>query len=85
MGALLLASLHAGAQPLAVPEPIALAMPVQCELAVSCWVANYVDVDPGEGVADFRCGPRTYGYPYLGYFARPYFYRWQWRGGRRHW
>jgi hypothetical protein len=31
------------------------------------------------------CGPRHYGYRYSGYFARPYFYRWQWRGGRRHW
>lgn len=28
-------------------------------------------------------GPRHYGYGYPGYFARPYFYRWQWR--RRHW
>lgn len=31
------------------------------------------------------CGARYYGYGYPGYFARPYFYRWQWRGARRHW
>jgi hypothetical protein len=30
------------------------------------------------------CGPRYYGYGYPGYFARPYFYRWPWRG-RRYW
>jgi hypothetical protein len=24
------------------------------------------------------------GYNYPGYFAAPYYYRWQWRG-RRHW
>ena len=29
------------------------------------------------------CGTRYYGYGYPGYFAKPYFYRWQWRG-RRH-
>jgi hypothetical protein len=42
---------------------------------------NVVDY-PGHGC----CGPRYYAwsYGYPGYFAAPY-YRWQWRGGRRHW
>jgi hypothetical protein len=39
------------------------------------------------GAYDYGCcGSRPFvlGYNYPGYFAAPYYYRWQWRG-RRHW
>ncbi len=35
-------------------------LPARCQLRETCWVVNYVDVDPGPGARDFRCGPRTY-------------------------
>jgi hypothetical protein len=37
-----------------------LALPLDCRLGETCWVANYVDVDPSGAAKDFRCGPRTY-------------------------
>ncbi len=42
------------------PAPFQLALPLACRLGESCWVANYVDVDPGEAAQDFRCRGRTY-------------------------
>jgi murein DD-endopeptidase MepM/ murein hydrolase activator NlpD len=37
-----------------------LSLPLDCRLGVSCWVANYVDVDPSGAAQDFLCRPRTY-------------------------
>jgi murein DD-endopeptidase MepM/ murein hydrolase activator NlpD len=37
-----------------------LAIPLDCRLGETCWVANYVNVDPSGAAKDFRCGPRTY-------------------------
>ena len=37
-----------------------LDLPLVCRLGETCWVANYMDVDPSEAVRDFRCGPRSY-------------------------
>jgi hypothetical protein len=37
-----------------------LGLPLLCTLGETCWVANYVDVDPTEATRDFRCQPRTY-------------------------
>ncbi len=37
-----------------------LGLPLTCTLGETCWVANYVDVDPTTGARDFRCQPRTY-------------------------
>ena len=37
-----------------------LSLPVRCVLGESCWLANYVDVDPTQAARDFRCGARTY-------------------------
>lgn len=35
--------------------------PVACELGKNCWVMNYLDTDPTEGLSkDFACGPRSY-------------------------
>lgn len=36
-------------------------LPVDCTLGEDCWVANYVDVNPKEGLAeDLRCNNKTY-------------------------
>jgi len=37
-----------------------LGLPLLCTLGETCWVANYVDVDPTEAARDFRCRLRTY-------------------------
>lgn len=37
-----------------------LTFPVDCELGVSCVIQQYVDRDPGQGTADYTCGPLTY-------------------------
>lgn len=36
------------------------ALPIDCELGKSCFVQNYVDVDPGPGRLDYACGQATY-------------------------
>jgi hypothetical protein len=41
-------------------ETDGLTLPLRCVLGESCWVANYVDVDPTPDAKDFRCRPRTY-------------------------
>lgn len=45
------------------PPPLdapALGLPLECRLGQTCWVANYVDVDPATSARDFRCHTRTY-------------------------
>jgi len=37
-----------------------LGLPLVCQLSETCWVANYVDVDPTEAARDFRCKSRSY-------------------------
>lgn len=56
---ILLAGVLAGAAPVEI-QPIALDLPIACRLGKNCWVANYVDVDPGNAEKDFRCEARTY-------------------------
>jgi murein DD-endopeptidase MepM/ murein hydrolase activator NlpD len=41
-------------------SPPRLMLPVDCEIGTACFVQNHVDVDPGPGVLDHRCGARTY-------------------------
>ena len=41
-------------------NPPGLDLPLVCRLGETCWVANYVDVDPTEAVRDFHCGARSY-------------------------
>ena len=36
------------------------AMPIDCKLGETCWIANYVDVDPTSGVKDFKCNDKSY-------------------------
>jgi hypothetical protein len=54
---LLLAPMSAAAQAQTAPE---LALPLACVLGKDCFVQQYVDVDPGDGVKDYRCGIATY-------------------------
>lgn len=41
-------------------DALALGLPLDCRLGETCWVANYVDVDPATTAHDFRCHTRTY-------------------------
>lgn len=54
--ALVLNPLAAAAQ--APPPPLVL--PLACEINKTCFVQNYVDVDPGPDAKDFTCGTRSY-------------------------
>lgn len=55
----LLAHGPVGAEPAASAD-LRLALPIDCAVGVDCWVANYVDRDPGAGATDYACGPLTY-------------------------
>jgi hypothetical protein len=33
-----------------------LGMPLDCILGDTCFIENYPDIDPGDGVSDYRCG-----------------------------
>jgi len=37
--------------------------PLKCALGSSCWIVNYVDMLPGQGVMDYMCGDATYDAP----------------------
>ena len=43
-----------------VLDPLEFGLPLECRLGETCWVANYVDVDPAKTARDFRCHARTY-------------------------
>lgn len=58
--AVLLASATEHAHNPPVLAPLALGLPLECQLGETCWVANYVDVDPTTTAHDFRCHARTY-------------------------
>ena len=51
------------ARPAEGPPPLSLEMPVRCIPAKTCWVVNYVDLDPSDGVRDYACGTATYNVP----------------------
>ena len=55
--AALAAHLAAGA---AAGQGLPLALPIDCTLGRDCYIQQYVDRDPGPGVADFTCGPLSY-------------------------
>ena len=44
--------------PQAAPEP-ALSLPVACVPGKTCWIAQFVDLDPGPGVRDYMCAGRA--------------------------
>jgi peptidase M23-like protein len=37
-----------------------LSLPIACTLGKDCFVQNYVDVQPGPGIKDYRCGQAAY-------------------------
>lgn len=41
-------------------KPLRLSLPLDCELGETCFLQNYVDVDPGPGRRDYACGQATY-------------------------
>lgn len=47
-------------EPRGFVEGPGLGLPLVCHLGETCWVANYVDVDPTEAARDFRCQGRSY-------------------------
>jgi hypothetical protein len=58
---LLAAMLVAASAPWAhADEAPRLSLPVACEIGRTCFIQNYVDVDPGPGTRDFACGGATY-------------------------
>lgn len=40
--------------------PPKLGLPAACEIGRDCWLVNLVDLDPGPGRRDYRCGEATY-------------------------
>jgi hypothetical protein len=58
--ALLVSAAPVFAQTTDAAPAIALGLPLQCQPGATCWVANYIDADPGPGAADFQCGARSY-------------------------
>lgn len=44
----------------AVANDISLSLPIDCKLGETCFIQNYVDVDPSEGHRDPFCGPLSY-------------------------
>ena len=55
-----LLALWCGTVAAASVEETGLGLPLVCHLGETCWVANYVDVEPTEAARDFRCKGRTY-------------------------
>jgi len=48
------------ARPGAADEIIQFKMPVACEVGRTCYLQNYVDVDPTPSAKDYKCGTRSY-------------------------
>lgn len=58
IAALALAFLSALA-PRAGAEPPELSLPIDCELGRTCYIEDYVDARPGNGMADYTCGLKS--------------------------
>jgi hypothetical protein len=56
-GLILLAGLYSAA---AAAEDLRLVLPVACEIGRTCFIQQYVDLDPSKGVQDYQCGTLTY-------------------------
>jgi len=37
-----------------------LNLPIDCKIGEDCYIQNFVDVDPGDGAQDYRCGALSY-------------------------
>ena len=53
----LIAMLHANS---ARAEPPVLSLPLECQPGKTCFIQNYVDVDPSNGVGDYLCRQSSY-------------------------
>ena len=42
--------------PPVLAESVQLSIPLDCNFQTTCYIQQYVDLDPGPGVADFACG-----------------------------
>ena len=40
--------------------PFQLTLPIDCTPGKTCWIVNYVDHDPADGVRDYMCDQATY-------------------------
>ncbi|MEQ9257870.1 MAG: M23 family metallopeptidase [Roseovarius sp.] len=40
-------------------DPPQLGFPLLCELGMNCYIEDYVDLDPGQGLRDHACGVKT--------------------------
>lgn len=58
--AIALLSILAGAAFGQTAGGLELSLPVLCEIGKSCFIQNYVDVDPGPGARDYACSSSTY-------------------------
>jgi murein DD-endopeptidase MepM/ murein hydrolase activator NlpD len=61
LGALMafLAGTHVAVAQAKAGGAVRLSVPIACKLGESCFIQNYVDVDPGHGVRDYMCGSAT--------------------------
>lgn len=41
-------------------EPPQFSLPIACEVGKTCFIQNFVDIDPGPDARDFACGSATY-------------------------
>ncbi len=44
----------------AAAEPPQLTLPIDCKIGTTCFIQHHMDVDPGPGVKDYRCGGAAY-------------------------
>lgn len=44
----------------AAADGLALGLPLRCELNRTCFIQQFMDIDPGPEAADYTCGPLTY-------------------------
>ena len=43
----------------AAQPPLSLQLPLACQPNLNCWIAKYMDDDPGPETLDYACGKRT--------------------------
>ncbi len=44
----------------AAAKPPQLTLPIDCKIGTSCFIQQYMDVDPGPGAKDYKCGGASY-------------------------
>ncbi len=44
----------------AAAEPPQFTLPIDCTLGTTCFIQQYMDVDPGKGAKDYKCGGASY-------------------------